>query len=68
MSDRKTYHVTARDDGWEIKAEGAKRATAVEARKADAVARARDLAKNQQPSQVVVHKQDGTIQDQYSYG
>ncbi|MDX1622209.1 MAG: DUF2188 domain-containing protein [Nitriliruptorales bacterium] len=68
MAERKSYHVTSREDGWEVKAEGASRASAVTERKSEAVDRAKRLAKNQEPSQVVVHKRDGTVQDNYSYG
>lgn len=67
-SGRRRYHVAKRDDGWEVKAEGAKRASAVEGRKVEAVERARQIAQNQSPSQVVIHKMDGTIQTEHTYG
>lgn len=62
------YEVTARDDGWAVEREGAGRPTAVEARKRDAVERAREIAHRQEPSKVVVYKQDGTVQTSYTYG
>jgi hypothetical protein len=37
-------------------------------KKSDAVDRARDVAKKQPSSQVVVRMQDGTIQTEYTYG
>lgn len=68
MPTLQTYHVKSHDDGWAVEAEGAQRPSAVEARKADAVSRAREIAGNQQPSKVVVHKMDGTVQDEFIYG
>lgn len=41
--------------------EGASRASSSHETKAQAVERAKELAKNQELRQVVIHKQDGTI-------
>lgn len=68
MAELRIYHVRYRDDAWVVEAEGAKQPSASEARKADAVKRAREIAENQQPSQLIVHKQDGTVQNETSYG
>jgi len=69
MASRKTYHVTPKSDGgWNVKAEKAGRASSIHGEKADAVDRARDLAKSQPLGQVVIHKKDGTIQTEYTYG
>lgn len=69
MSDRKKYHVTKRPDGqWQTKGEGASRASAVTETKAEAVNRARELAKNQPLGQVVIHKSNGQIQTEHTYG
>lgn len=69
MADRKTYHVTPNSDGgWNVKSVGASRASSTHDNKADAVDRARELAKNQARGQVVIHKQDGTIQTEHTYG
>ncbi len=69
MSKRTQYHVTKRPDGqWQTKAEGASRASAVDKTKAQAVDRARDLAKSQELGQVVIHKSDGRIQTEHTYG
>lgn len=64
----KIYHVRYRDDGWVVEAEDAQQPSAVEARKKDAVQRAREIADNQQPSRLIVHKQDGTVQSESTYG
>ena len=66
---RKSYHVTPNaDDGWKVKAAGGERASSTHETKAQAVERARELAKNQDKSQVVVHRRDGTIQTEWTYG
>ena len=68
MSKRVVYHVTSDDQGWKVKKEGGERASARTDNKAEAVDAARALAKAiPGPSQVKVHKQDGTIQTEYTY-
>jgi uncharacterized protein YdaT len=69
MSERKVYHVLpGSEDGWQVKEERARQATSSHDTKAEAVSRARELAKSQALAQVIVHKQDGTIQTEYTYG
>lgn len=68
MPARRTWHVLPHDRGWQVRADGAKRATAVMARKNEAQRRARELARRNEPSQVVVHKTDGSVQRQNTYG
>jgi len=69
MSKRKTYHVTPNSAGaWQVKAEGGERASSVEATKADAIARAVQIAQNQRDSQVIIHRKDGTIESERTYG
>ena len=69
MASRKTYHVTPNQDGgWNVKAEHASRASSTCDNKADAVDRGRELAKSQPLGQLVIHKQDGTIQTEHTYG
>ena len=67
---RKCYHVTfnRKTETWEMKLKGAKCASARSPRKTDAVARAKELAKKAKLGQVIVHKQDGKIQTEYTYG
>jgi len=62
------YHVVPHDEGWAVEKEGASRASSVHGNKKDAVGAGRDLAKGSEPSRLVVHRQDGTIQDNFSYG
>jgi poly(hydroxyalkanoate) granule-associated protein len=66
-AERTTYHVVPREDGWAITKEGAARATSLHDTKNEAVDAARDLAREQVPSMLVIHKKDGTIQDTSTY-
>jgi len=69
MSKRKTYHVTpGTDGGWKVKEENASKALSKYDTKADAVNRAKEVAKNQDLGQVVIHKKDMTIQTEHTYG
>ncbi|HKH12471.1 MAG TPA: DUF2188 domain-containing protein [Rubrobacter sp.] len=68
-ADRTTYTVTPREGGgWSVQAEGASRATSVHDAKEEAVSRARKLAGDRRPSQLLVYKQDGTVQTEQTYG
>ena len=68
MSERAVYHVTGTRGNWRVTREGAQRASAVTQTKADAVERARELAKAQDLGQVKIHGMDGQIQREYTYG
>jgi hypothetical protein len=64
------YHVVPRrqDSRWNVKKEGATRPSAVCDTKDEAVEQARGFAKNQPWSRLVVHRKDGTIADEFTYG
>ena len=68
----KTYLVTPHAEkkkGWKVEAEGARRASSVHRTKAEAVAAAKELARGQAPSQVLIYKQDGfNVQEERTYG
>lgn len=68
MPSRKVYHVVPSDNGWSVKAEGASRASRIAPTKAAAIAAGKDLAKPAPLGQLKVHKQDGSIQTEYTYG
>jgi uncharacterized protein YdaT len=69
MPERKVYHVTpVAEGGWQVKGEDAKRASSTHAKKEEAVARAKELAKGQALGQVIIHKKDGTIETEHTYG
>ncbi len=66
-AERKVYHVVWADEQWKVEAEGASRATSTHATKDEAVSAARELAQGQVPSQMVIHRMDGTVQTQTTY-
>ncbi len=70
MSSRRVYHVTpATDVGeWEIKEEGLPRARSRHQSKQEAVEAARRLAKSQPLGQIIIHRSDGTIEEERTYG
>ena len=69
MSNRKTYHVVPnKKSGWDVKAEKASRSSSSHETKSEAVERGKELAKNQPLGQIVIHKGDGTIQTEHTYG
>ena len=66
---RKTYHITKGDDGqWKGKLEGSQRASVSAETKAAAVERTIELAKQAPLGQVVIHKGNGAIQSERTYG
>lgn len=68
MPKRVTYHVVSDDDVWKVKRQGSDRSSGNFERKKEAIDRAKELAKNQDLGQVKIHKQDGKIQTEYTYG
>ena len=67
---RKTFLVTPHPNGgWRVQTEGAKRASSVHRTKPEAVAAAKEKARGQRPSQVLVYKKDGVeVQEEKTYG
>lgn len=70
MSKRRVYHVTpvAGEGDWKVKERGAERAVRVFENKGDAIDLAKDLAKNADLGQVIIHGKDRVIQTEYTYG
>jgi uncharacterized protein YdaT len=64
---KRNQHVVPRDDQWAVRGAGAKRDTELFDRKQDAVNRAREISRNQQ-TELVVHGQNGRIQQKDSHG
>jgi len=65
---RKVYDVSPRkDDKWQVKGRGNERASSVHETKQEAVEAGVDLAKNVQPSQLVIHKENGRFQTERTY-
>lgn len=67
---RKKYHVTYDQESgqWKGKAQGGERASVVGDTKAEVQQKTIDLAKGQGNSQVIIHKTDGKIQSERTYG
>lgn len=64
---RLVYHVATHEDGWKVEREDTGEPVSTHATKEEAVDAARSLAQATEPSQVVVHRMDGTIQTNYTY-
>lgn len=68
MGDKKDLHVTKRPSGdWQVKREGAERASSTHRTQAEAAEQARDQARREHV-EVVIHRPDGRIRDSDSYG
>ena len=68
MGKRTKIHVVNQDDRWKVKIEGAQRSSSVHDTKQEAEKAAREQAKKGSLSQVIIHKKDGTIQEEHTYG
>jgi hypothetical protein len=68
MATRVTYHVTPYVNGWQVKPEGIDGREVLVDNKDNAVSHAKDLAKEHELGQVIVHKGDGTIETEFTYG
>lgn len=64
---RVVYHVVYEGGTWKAKREGGQQASVTGDTKKEVIDQARRLAKNNLPSQVIVHKTDGTIQTEWTY-
>ena len=66
-SDRAVYRVARHERGWSVQRDGTERATSVHPTKKEALHDARQAARAQAPSRLVVHKADGTVGDETDY-
>lgn len=64
---RPVYHVKRAGEQWAVQAEGAARASSLHATKKEAVAAGRLLASGRRPSELLIHRVDGSEQDSHSY-
>ena len=69
-SKRRVYHVVhdKKSDQWRIEREGSERATARADTKDEAVRIASRMAEESELGQVIVHRTDGSIEKEYTYG
>ncbi len=69
MPKRKVYHVTFhKDEGWVIKLQKTDIVISCHKVKEDAVKMASHIARANEPSQVKVHRQDGTFESEMTFG
>ena len=70
MGERAVFHVVhdQRADAWKVERDGSKRAVATADTKDEAVTAARERANENGFGQVVVHRMDGSIETEYTYG
>lgn len=61
------YHVTRSGEQWAVELEGSSRASSLHSTKREAVSTARALASERRPSQLVIHRLDGSVQDSHTY-
>lgn len=62
------FRVASHEDGWKVEREGDTTPVSVHGTKEQAITAAREVARNAEPSEVVVHKMDGTVQSRFGYG
>jgi hypothetical protein len=60
------YHITSTDAGWELKKEGAARASKTASTKAEITRQATEFLQGKTAS-LKIHKEDGTIQEERTY-
>ena len=70
MAERKIYHVVYNkiDEDWKVKLQKAERASGVFETKEEAVDYAKELAKDADLGQIKIHKKDGVIETEHTYG
>ena len=68
MTTRKVWHIIPKDNNWAIKKEGADRLSGIHDNKQDAIKEVQKIAKNNTPSQIIVHDKHGVIQTEWTYG
>lgn len=68
IGNRTIYHIVPRDKGWGVKKAESSRCSSIHRKKSTALKKAKRLAKESKPSQVKIHKRDGTFQREHTYG
>ena len=69
MMSRQKLHVVRSPQGtWQVKPEGAGRPVAEGRTQDEAVRMAQQIAQSNRPSQVVIHRENGQIREEHTYG
>lgn len=61
------FHLVPHEEGWAVTQEGASGPHSIHGTKKEAMSAGRDAAKAHLPSQLIVHKQDRSVQESFSY-
>ena len=64
---KRNQHVVPHKNGWAVKGETASRATSVHDTQAEAIDRAREIARNQS-TELLIHNRKGQIRERDSHG
>jgi len=64
---KKNQHVVPHKDGWAVRKEGSKKVTRKTRTQQESIEIGRQIAQNQ-GTELVIHRPDGTIRDKDSYG
>ncbi|QHL88468.1 DUF2188 domain-containing protein [Nibribacter ruber] len=67
MTERKIYHVNKTEEGWEGKLEDGQRASVTGTNKQEVVKKTIEIAKNHNTSSVIIHTQDGKIEEERTF-
>jgi len=67
MVKRTVYWVSPHSGNWKVQREGSDKPANVYPTKAEAIERGMELAKNNRPSQLMIQRADGTIEDERTY-
>ncbi len=67
MPKKSNQHIVPAKDGWAVKRAGSTRATKVFDTQEEAIAKGREIAKNQR-SELLIHGRDGRIREKNTYG
>ena len=71
MAQRKVYHIVpnpGQEKDWKIKEENVDEPLGLFSDKEEAIEKAKEMAKANEPSQIIIHREDGQIQTEYTYG
>jgi len=64
---KKNQHVVPHKDGWAVRKDGSKKVTRKTRTQQESIEIGRQIAQNQ-GTELVIHRRDGTIRDKDSYG
>ena len=68
MAQRTVFHLTPHVNGWQVKEQGSNEREVLVDNKDRALELAKEQAKSHDLAQVIVHKRDGTIEKEFTYG